>query len=274
MYRDLAAGTESTATLIARAQASVVLGVDGAGERAAVELLSGNVFATLGVTPALGRFFSPADDTLAAMPVVVLSHAYWERRFNSAPAVVGQQVRVNTTRDDRHRRGPAGLHRRGGQRSSRPCSCRSPRCRPPGPRGRGSTTAASAGSTSWPGWRRASAPTAAKAALDVRYRQVNEEELVAVPAFAAASDLLQGRLPSKTLTFHDASRGLSDLRRPARDAGPAADGHGGRGPAHRLRQRGQPAAGACHRTAARDERASRARRHPVAPGAPDAGRRR
>ncbi len=158
MFRDLSAGTGSTATLIARASASVVVGVDGSGERAAVELLSGNAFETLGVTPALGRFFSPADDTLASAPVVVLSDAYWERRFNSAPAVVGQQVRVNTTAmtvigvarpgftgvvADRVA-GPVRADHRDAGHEAHVVGAR--------------RTAASAGSTSWPGWRRVSVP--------------------------------------------------------------------------------------------------------------------
>ena len=50
-------------------------------EVAAVQA-SGEYFATLGVEPALGRFFGPADDELPnGNDVVVLSHAYWQRRF-------------------------------------------------------------------------------------------------------------------------------------------------------------------------------------------------
>ncbi|MEQ1772129.1 MAG: ABC transporter permease, partial [Devosia sp.] len=75
MFRDLSDGTGATAALIARAPASVVLRAEREGERVSAEMLSGNTFDTLGVTPALGRFFSPADDTPAAPPVLVLSDA-------------------------------------------------------------------------------------------------------------------------------------------------------------------------------------------------------
>jgi hypothetical protein len=57
---------------------------------------SGEYFATVGVQPALGRFFGPADDELpAGNDVVVLSHAYWQRRFAGQPGAIGQQLLVN-----------------------------------------------------------------------------------------------------------------------------------------------------------------------------------
>jgi predicted permease len=62
---------------------------------AAVEA-SGDYFTTVGVKPALGRFFGPADDELpAGNDVVVLSHAFWQRRYAGQPNVVGQQLLVN-----------------------------------------------------------------------------------------------------------------------------------------------------------------------------------
>jgi predicted permease len=59
-------------------------------------LATGNYFQTLGVQPALGRFFSPEDDIApGAAPVVVLSDACWRSRFLSDPDVVGQTVSIN-----------------------------------------------------------------------------------------------------------------------------------------------------------------------------------
>jgi predicted permease len=64
-------------------------------EVAAVQA-SGDYFATVGVRPALGRFFGPADDALpAGSDVVVLGHAYWQRRFAGEPSAIGQQLLVN-----------------------------------------------------------------------------------------------------------------------------------------------------------------------------------
>ena len=51
----------------------------------------------LGVPPALGRVLQPGDAPVSpgADPVVILGHAYWKKRFNSDPAVVGRAVLVN-----------------------------------------------------------------------------------------------------------------------------------------------------------------------------------
>ena len=57
--------------------------------------VSGNYFSGLGVPPAAGRLFDDADDRGGAPPTVVLSYAYWQRRFNGNPAVVGQSILVN-----------------------------------------------------------------------------------------------------------------------------------------------------------------------------------
>ena len=70
--------------------------VDGNADRAWGGLVSGNYFAVMGITPAAGRLFTQDDDkTPGDHPVLVLSHAYWQRRFAGDPAVVGKQVAVN-----------------------------------------------------------------------------------------------------------------------------------------------------------------------------------
>ena len=64
-------------------------------EVAAVQA-SGDYFATVGVQPALGRFFGPADDELpAGNDVVVLSYAFWQRRFAGEASAIGQGLLVN-----------------------------------------------------------------------------------------------------------------------------------------------------------------------------------
>ncbi|HVS16462.1 MAG TPA: ABC transporter permease [Thermoanaerobaculia bacterium] len=55
-------------------------------------LVSGEFFDVLGARPMLGRALRPADDVLGAPPVLVLSHAAWQRRFNADPQVLGRQV--------------------------------------------------------------------------------------------------------------------------------------------------------------------------------------
>jgi predicted permease len=70
---------------------------DGAvTDRVRCELVSGNYFDVLGVGAAAGRILTPQDDqTPGTRPVLVLSYAFWQRRFAGAPNVVGRAVSVN-----------------------------------------------------------------------------------------------------------------------------------------------------------------------------------
>ena len=68
----------------------------GDGETLRAALVSANFFSILGVQPALGRGFLPEDDSGAtASPVVVLSHAVWQQRLASDPAIVGKTLTLN-----------------------------------------------------------------------------------------------------------------------------------------------------------------------------------
>ncbi len=55
-----------------------------------------NYFSELGTPPAVGRLFDPARENKAtAPPVVVLSYAVWQHRFNGDPGVVGRTVKLD-----------------------------------------------------------------------------------------------------------------------------------------------------------------------------------
>ena len=58
-------------------------------------ICSYNLFATLGVQPALGRAFLPEDDTADAARSVIISDAFWRRRFAADPRVIGSQIRLD-----------------------------------------------------------------------------------------------------------------------------------------------------------------------------------
>lgn len=51
-------------------------------------------FDTLGVPPLVGRTFRAGEEDPGAAPVVVLSHALWQRRFNADPGLVGRTVEI------------------------------------------------------------------------------------------------------------------------------------------------------------------------------------
>jgi predicted permease len=56
-----------------------------------------NAFDTLGVHPALGSFFTPAESIAGRDLVVVLSYGYWQQRFGRNPDVIGQTIRIDGT---------------------------------------------------------------------------------------------------------------------------------------------------------------------------------
>ena len=57
---------------------------------------SSSYFATLQLTPALGRLLAPDDDRVPGEGhVVVLSHAYWTSRFGQDRSLLGQAITIN-----------------------------------------------------------------------------------------------------------------------------------------------------------------------------------
>jgi predicted permease len=66
----------------------------GAGNsaRAFGSTVSANLFDTLGVRPALGRFFSPGDAVDGQDHVIVLSDGFWRQHFGADPNVIGHNI--------------------------------------------------------------------------------------------------------------------------------------------------------------------------------------
>jgi putative ABC transport system permease protein len=57
--------------------------------------VSATFFATLGVTPALGRDFRPADAEPETLPPIILSDRLWRSRLGADPAVIGRRLFVD-----------------------------------------------------------------------------------------------------------------------------------------------------------------------------------
>jgi predicted permease len=67
-------------------------------ESARVRLVSGDYFATLGVTPAAGRFFTrEVDRARGGSPIAVVSYAFWKQRFGLDPLALGKTIQVRRT---------------------------------------------------------------------------------------------------------------------------------------------------------------------------------
>src|SRR5260370_19997064 len=98
MYKGLRDANTVFSGMLARFAIPASIASRGQTERGGGELVSGNYFEVLGVQPALGRLFTLEDDRVpGAQPVVVLSHAYWTRRFARDPGVLNQTLLVNNT---------------------------------------------------------------------------------------------------------------------------------------------------------------------------------
>ena len=61
-------------------------------EQIEAAMCSWNFFPTLGVTPAIGRSFTADDDRPGAEATVILSSAFWKRRYSGDPAIVGKKI--------------------------------------------------------------------------------------------------------------------------------------------------------------------------------------
>src|SRR6476646_9721104 len=67
----------------------------GEPERLSGVPVSENFFDVLGVRPELGRVFNAQESVWNGPKVVMLTHAFWERRFNADPAIVGNAITIN-----------------------------------------------------------------------------------------------------------------------------------------------------------------------------------
>ena len=66
----------------------------GEPEKIAAHAVTANLFALLGVEPAVGRSFLPVEDDRAA-DVVILSFGLWQRRFGGRPDVLELQILID-----------------------------------------------------------------------------------------------------------------------------------------------------------------------------------
>ena len=75
----------------------------GDPEQARMLMVSNGVLQAIGVQPMLGRWFTEAEHAPAAdaanLPfgaTVILTHAYWQRKFGGDPGVIGRTILINS----------------------------------------------------------------------------------------------------------------------------------------------------------------------------------
>jgi predicted permease len=79
---------------ISQGRSGTLLGLDQP-ERVQALRTSSSLFHLLGARPLHGRLLLPEDDVPGKTPVVILSHAFWQRLFNADPGVVGKSITLN-----------------------------------------------------------------------------------------------------------------------------------------------------------------------------------
>ncbi|HEY1579210.1 MAG TPA: ABC transporter permease [Terracidiphilus sp.] len=95
-YKALRDQNQAFAGILAADKAQVGISWHNQAENDDAEIVSGNYFQLLGLQPALGRLFTPQDDTQKnANAVTVLSYNFWRTHLGSARDVVGQTILLN-----------------------------------------------------------------------------------------------------------------------------------------------------------------------------------
>jgi predicted permease len=95
-YLDLSEERDVFAWLAAYRETVLNLTVGDETERLEGLFVTGSYFSLLGLKTVAGRPLLPDDDvTPGGHPVVVLSHGFWKRRFNSDPAVIGRTLSLD-----------------------------------------------------------------------------------------------------------------------------------------------------------------------------------
>src|SRR6185503_17194726 len=93
-YLDLNAQNQVFDGMVGYSPMLAPLNLDNRSRLVMGEIVSGNYFQVFGVSAAIGRTILPADDSLSAPRVVMVSHQYWVRELGSAPDVVGRALRI------------------------------------------------------------------------------------------------------------------------------------------------------------------------------------
>ena len=94
-YQDLRRESRLVTGMAGREDLAVGVVIDRDAERAWSEVVTANYFDVLGVPMAIGRGFVASEERPGGAGSVVISHAYWSRRFAADPSVIGRSIKIN-----------------------------------------------------------------------------------------------------------------------------------------------------------------------------------
>jgi len=210
MYRDFRDQSPVFEGVIGRFPAPLTMIVNGQAERVSGELVTGNYFDVLGVRARIGRTLTPDDDrTPGGHPVAVLSHNYWTRRFAANPAVLNQTITLNGMPMTIVGVAAAGFHGIVGDENPDvmvPVMMKAQMT----PTWDDLQNRRSRWLTTMARLKPDVTPEQAEAAMNVIYRQINEQELQEIKN---PSKLFTERFLTKHLFLRPGAKGQSDLRK-------------------------------------------------------------
>jgi len=94
-YQDLITHARSASQIAAYYETELAFGTGEAAHEERTGLVTGSFWPLFGVQPALGRFFTAAEDQLPqGTPVAVLGYGYWQSHFAGARDVLGKPIRI------------------------------------------------------------------------------------------------------------------------------------------------------------------------------------
>jgi putative ABC transport system permease protein len=209
MYRDFRDRNTVFDGVLARFPAPLTLMANGQAERVRGELVTGNYFDVLGVRARIGRTFTADDDrTPGGHPIAMLSHNYWMRRFGADPAVVNRTITINglpMTIVGVTTAGFNGIVVGENPDVMVPVAMKAQMT----PTWDDLQSRRSRWLTVMGRLKDGVSPEQAEAAMNVLYRQINEDELKEIKT---ASQTFRQRFAAKHLFLRAGQRGRSDLR--------------------------------------------------------------
>ena len=259
------AAAKDQAELIAISYAErtdLTYGSDEEMEKAYLQYVSGWMFGSFGLRPALGRLFTENDDLKpGAHPYAVLSYDYWTRRFGQDPKVVGRTFRMG---NDLYEIVGVGPEHFTGTEPGTMIDIFVPTMMHPGAVRPDWTWHANAGAGEAGSCRRTSARQTGTLPREPSKRRGRRGS-------ATCPRKNMDEFLNQKLLLEPAAAGVSDLQNDYRTRARGSRGPGGAGAADCLRQRRQPDDGSGGGAGARDGAARFDRRRTMAPGATGAG---
>ncbi len=97
-FLDYQANSDAFSAMAGYVNSVTDLKADGRSELVLTHFVTSNFFETLGLQPALGRFFLAGEgDRAATAPYIVLNYDFWQERFAANPSIVGHAVTIDGT---------------------------------------------------------------------------------------------------------------------------------------------------------------------------------